>query len=315
MYKNILKDFLFFFQFFHIIQASFLLSGLKTFNNFLYLSRYKEFNIQNKTNTCSLSKGPNCFFTEKQYISTYKEMNKEEKIFFEDWNKSFKLSEKYGLNNSYYFYRNKTLEYLLKNKQEIDKEQNSKGEVFKYLLTFDFFDESTKKKDIYFEESEKKIFYNQEIIIDIKGKLRLSYDKDESEAYLKAINVDYPSNTYGIIESKYISISFKGKLFICDFVYIKPHNERAKKESIYFVGYIGNKVVFTQSFSDNKKRNEKWLKVHFQTSTPINNLIISGSYDIDNIAFTFPNKNYDFSNLYDIYGHTNKANLIKDEDI
>ena len=144
--------------------------------------------------------------------------------------------------------------------------------------------------------------------------MRLSYDKDESEAYSKEINPDYPSKTYWIIESEFISISSQGKLFICDFLYIKAHDEK-KKENIYFFGYRGSQVIFAQSNADNKKRNEKWIKVHIQNSISINTLIISGSYDIDNLSFTFPNKIYDNSNLYRSNKNKNVAKLIKDEDI
>ena len=309
------KKFIFLFIFFQISGASFILSGIKTLNNFLYLSRYKKYNQQNKTDSCSFSDGHFCYFTEKKYMYNYNKIKEYKNILYEDWNKSLDISDKYGLKKIYYYYRNKTEEYLLKYYNEIDKEQNSKGEIFKYLLTFDFCDEKTKNKDIYYNENKKIVFYNEEIIIDIKGKLRLSYDKDESEAYLQTLNIDYPTTTFGIIESKFISVSFQGKLFICDFLYIKPHDEKSKKESIYFFGYIGKQVVFSQNYSDNKKRNEKWLKVHFQSSIPINNLIISGPYDIDNLSFTFPHEHYDYSNLYDIYGKNNKVKLIKDEDI
>lgn len=39
---------------------------------------------------------------------------------------------------------------LKKSPKKIDKEQNSEGETFKYLMTFDTFDEYTIKKDNYF---------------------------------------------------------------------------------------------------------------------------------------------------------------------
>ena len=164
-------------------------------------------------------------------------------------------------------------------------------------------------------EKLSEIFYNQEIIIDITGKLKLSYDKDISEAYLQIINKDYPSTTFGIIESKFIRISFRGKAFICDYLYIKAQNKKSKSEQINFYGYIGNKLVYNYNYQDNKERNEKWLKVYFPNHTPINILVISGPYDIDNIFFTFLNKKYDESNLYNIYNHKSKQEIINDEDI
>ena len=41
--------------------------------------------------------------------------------------------------------------------------------------------------------------------------LKLTYDKDESEYYLTVIDKDYPTTTFGTIESKYISITFDFK--------------------------------------------------------------------------------------------------------
>ena len=314
MFINKTKNYIFLFFFFHINIASYILSGIKTLNKFLYLSRFKNYYKQSKTNTCSLSDNSNCYYTEKNYISNIDIANNYDNVMIEDWNGLIEKIELYGINNIYFYYINKTKEYLLKNKNEIDRDQNSQGEKFNYLLTFNNYDEITKSKDIYYEEieSEKQVFYNKEIIIEIKGKLRLSYDKDVSEAHLQILNIDYPSNTYGFIESKFISISFQGKFFLCDFVYIKAHNKKDRKESIYFLGYIGNRAIFSQSYTDNKKRNEKWLKLGLQTTIPINLLVISGPYDIDNFSFTFPNKEYDDTNLYRI---NNYENLINDEDI
>ena len=314
MFINKPKNYIFLLFFFHINLATYILSGIKTLNKFLYLSRFKNYYKQSKANTCSLSDGSNCYYTENKYISNIDKRNNYENIMIEDWSKLIEEIELYGINNICFYYLNQTKEYLLKNKDKIDKEQNSQGEVFNYLLTFDNFDEITKSRDIYYEEieSEKKIFYNREIIIEIKGKLRLSYDKDESEAHLQVLNLDYPLNTYGFIESKFISISFQGKFFLCDYVYIKAHDKKARKESIYFLGYIGNKAIFSQSYTDNKKRNEKWLKLGLQTTIPINLLVISGPYDIDNFSFTFPNKEYDDASLY---RNNNYENLFNDEDI
>ena len=314
MFINRPKNYILLFFFFHINLATYILSGIKTLNKSLYLSRFKNYYKQSKVNTCSLSDNSNCYYTEKNYISNINKRNNYENVMIEDWNKLIEEIELYGINNIYFYYLNQTKEYLLKNKDKIDKEQNSQGEVFSYLLTFDNYDEITKSKDIYYEEieSEKKIFYNKEIILDIKGKLKLSYDKDESEAHLQVLYMDYPLNTYGSIESKFISISFQGKFFLCDYVYIKAHNKKDRKESIYFLGYIGNRAIFSQSYADNKKRNEKWLKLGLQTTIPINLLVMSGPYGVGDFSFTFPNKEYDDTNLY---RNNNYENLINDEDI
>ena len=301
--------------FFNLNQSIYILPGLKTLNKFLYSSRYKEYNNQNKTKSCSFNDGPNCFFTENKYVQNFNKMNSGD-IINKEWANFYNKTLEYEYQDILAYFYNHTNNYIKKNTKKVDKEQNSEGEVFKYLMTFDNFDEYTIKKDTYFDgKLNKNIFFNNEINININGKLKLSYDKDESEYYLTVIDKDYPSNTFGIIESNFISISFEGKVFVCNFFYIKAHNKKNKNEQIYFYGYVGNKIVYTYSYNDNKERKEKWLKVFFPTPTPINLLVISGPYDIDNVSFTFPNKKYEDSNVYNMYNYKNKKTLINDEDI
>lgn len=300
---------------FKLNNAIYISSGIKTLNKFLFSSRYKEYYNQNKINVCSLKDGPNCFFAENKYIKNFQIINKND-VINKEWANFYNKTKNNEYEQILHFLNNYTNNYIEKNSKKLDKEQNSQGEAFIYLMTFDNFDEYTIKKDTYFDERlETKIFFNNEITVDIKGKLKLSYDKDESEYYLKVIDQNYPSKTFGIIESNYISISFGGKAFICNFFYIKAHDKNNKSEQIYFYGYIGDRVVFSYSYNDNKERKEKWLKVFFPMVTPINKLLISGPYDIDNISFTFPNKKYHDSNLYNLYNYKNKKILIKDEDI
>ena len=311
MFKYNSKIFIFIFAFIRLNIATFILSGIKTFNKFLYLSRIKKYYKQNKTKSCSLRDGTNCLFTEKKYLSESNDNDERNNILLDNWNNSFKNIYKYGFLKLIYFYENMTKEYLLKNFNKIDKEQNSLGQASNYLLSFDDYDDITQNKDIYLEGNKKIIIYNQEFIIEIIGKLRLSYDKDISEIYLNQIHEDYPSTTFGIIESKFISISFQGELFICDFIYIKAHDEQSKTELLYLIGYFGNKIAFNKSYKDDKKRNEKWLKIFLKPAIPITTLVIYGQIDIDNISFTFPDK------IYEIRADNvkNEVKLINDEDI
>ena len=314
LYQFKFKVFLFLILYCKINKAIYILSGLKTLNKFLYNSRFKNYYIQKKGNSCSFSEGPNCYFSEKKYIQNYEQIKNYDWV-NNGWVNFYNKTQNYDYKKILELYYINIKRYLEKNSRQIDKEQNSQGEVFKFLMTFDYFDEYTIKEDIYYNENLRKIFYNKEFIIDIKGKLKLSYNKDESEYYLNSINKDYPSNTYGIIESDHISISFRGKVFVCNYFYIKAHDEKSKSKQIFFYGYVGNRVVYTYSYQDNKKRNEKWLKVFFPSPTPINKLIISGPYDIDNISFTFPNKKYEDSNIYTMYNFKNIKKIIEDEDI
>ena len=294
-------------------KAIYINSGIKLLNKFLYSSRYKTYDNQTKINSCSLIDGPNCYFTEKKYINN-KSNNKD--YINGEWTNFFNKTKNYEVHNILHYFINYTENYKLKNSNKSDEDQNSKDEVFKYLMTFDNFDKYTINKDIYFDEKiMKQIFFNKEIIMDIEGKLKLSYDKDVSEYYLNVIDKEYPSRTFGIIESNFISISFRGKAFICNFFYIKAHDEESKNKQILLYGYAGSKMIYSYSYTDNKKRREKWLKVFFPLSGPINKLIIAGPYDIDNISFTFPSKRYADSNLYEMYNYKTNKILVKDEDI
>jgi hypothetical protein len=310
----VFKLFFLFMICFQLNKTKYIYSGIKTINKFLYTTRFKYYKEQNDINTCSLSNGPNCYFTENKYIEKYNYIKTDNNI-NDEWIYFYNESHKYEYDEILQFFNNYTYNYIEKNKEKIDNEQNSKGEVLKYTITFDNYDKYTIEKDTYFDEKISKIFFNKEIIIDIKGKLKLSYDKDESEDYLVVIDKDYPSKTFGIIESEFISISFQGKVFVCNFCYIKAHDKKSRLKNIYFYGYAGNNVVYTYSYSDKQERREKWLKVIFTTLTPINKLLISGPYDIDNLSFTFPNKEFDFTDLYDIFPNKNIEKLINDEDI
>ena len=45
-------------------------------------------------------------------------------------------------------------------------------------------------------------------------------------------------------------------------------------------------MLYGYSYTDNKERKEKWLKVFFPSEVEVvDKLVISGPYDIDNISF------------------------------
>ena len=294
-------------------------SGLNTLNLFLYRSRISKYNEQSKKSICSLNDGPNCYFTEKKYIKHYlntKNENKNIKI-NDEWVYFFSKisSDKYNpiLNNLLKY----TTNYINLYSKEIDSKQNPPRKVLSIIMTFD--DETT-KKDMLLKRL-TNIFYNEKLIANFEGKLRLSNDEDlpdrdkDKKDEKDSENSDYPSELYGIIESEYISISFKGKKFICNFCYIKAHDEKSKLEEINFYGFLGDKMLYGYSYTDNKERKEKWLKVFFPEVIKIDKLVISGPYDIDNISFTFNYKtNFDEEEIYYMYNYKSKEILIEDEE-
>ena len=203
-----------------------------------------------------------------------------------------------------------TSNYINSYKNETDKEQTPENGKLFILMTFD--DETT-KENTYLEKL-TSVFYNERLIADFEGKLRLFDDHDLSEENTKIS--DYPSKLYGIIESESVSISFRGKLFLFKSAYIKAHNERSKSEEILFYGYLGEQIVYGYTFTDNEKRKQKWLKVFLNDNILINKLVISGPYDIDNIQFIFDYEtNVDEEEIYYIYNKKRIKKLVDNDKI
>ena len=314
-----MKKIFFLLYFINNIKSIYISSGIKSFNKFLYYSRISKYSEQNIDKICSISDGPNCFFTEKEYIKHYMLTRNENNINDKINNAWVKLYSKIP-KNEYKDILEKlefnTSNYINTYSNQIDEEQNPKNEIINLLMTFDTFDVDTLKGDIYLEEKMGKIIYNENVIADIKGKLLLKYDNDKSENDLKNKIQDYPTNTYGVIESDFITISFRNKLFSVNFFYIKGHDEYSKYEPINFYGYLNDQLVYSYTYTDNKKRKEKWLKVGFPDKILVDKLLVSGTYDIDNISFHFPNSvNVDANEIYNMYNYKNIKTLVKNEDI
>lgn len=317
-YKNGIKIYFILFFLLNLNKCLYLQSGIKSLNKFLYYSRVSKYYYQNKKKTCSLSEGPNCYFTENDYAKHYIKTNNENKnvTINNEWVKLFSKIPKNKYKKMMLKLYNYTKNYIKIYSKEIDEEQNPQNIIFQVLVNFDVFDIDTIKHDIYLEEKMGKIIFNEEIIADIKGKLKLSYDNDKSEKEIRLKDKDYPATTYGTIESDYISISFGGKLFECNFLYLKAHGPKNEKNEILFYGYLGDRLMFSYNFIDQEKRKEKWIKVSFPEIISIDKLLILGYYDIDNLSFTFPNIfNFDQDEIYNMYNYKSFQILVSNDDI
>ena len=97
-------------------------------------------------------------------------------------------------------------------------------------------------------------------------------------------------------------------------MFIRPQNEKNKSEKINFYGYLGDKIVYGYSYSDNTRKENNWLKVFSHTNIPADKLIISGPYEIDNIHFTFYYEtNVDYNDIFNMKKEDKK--LIDDDEI
>lgn len=257
------------------------------------------------------------FFFRKKYINHYLKTNNEDKntIINDEWvyfyskiqNKNYEII----LNNLSKY----TTNYIDSYSEKIDSDQNPQTDYLGILMTFD--DDTTKKN--MFLKKLTNIFYNEKLIADFEGRLRLYDDEGLPEKDEKNTKYgdNYPSKLYGIIESEFITISFRGKFFICNYVYIRAHDEQSKLEEIKFYGFLGENIKFEYSYTDNKERKEKWLKVFFPSEVEVvDKLVISGPYDIDNISFTFLYKiNVDEEENYYLYNHQKVEKLIENDDL
>ena len=291
----------------------YLSSGIKSLNKFLYLSRISKYYNQTKYSTCSLNDGPNCYFTEKKYVKHFLETNNENKNIKIN-NEWVKLYSKIHNNNYKTILQNLSRyssDYINSYSNKIDKAQNPEREELGIIITFD---DDTTKKDMYLEKL-SNVFYNERLIADFHGKLKLSDDKGEIKD--KDFELfEYPSKLYGIIESEYITISFRGKLFSINYCFIRAHNDQGDSEEIQFYGYQGDKVLYGYTYTDDKKNGDKWLLVTFPEKILADKLVISGPFDIDNISFTFKYEiSTDFEDLYYMYNNQKVEELIDNNDL
>lgn len=303
--------------------CTYISSGITTLNKFLYFSRISTYQNQSKTNSCSLNDGPNCYYTENSYLNNYMK-NKEENIeamINNDWITFFSNnSKKDNYENLMNNIHQQSIKYIQSISEQKDSEQNPGSEKLEIIMTFD--DETT-KKGMYLEKL-MNVFYNEKLIAEFQGRLRLSSDDDgvtqNTEDKKNNNFLKYPSKLYGIIESEFVSITFRGKLFTCNYLYIRIHNEgeegKKKEKEIQFYGYLGSKVVYGYTHSSKNNEDENWTFIAFPKKMIIDKLIISGPYEIDNIGFTFHyGVNVDPNDIYYMYNYQKTEKLIDIGDI
>mgnify|MGYP006916265295 CR=1 FL=1 len=284
-------------------------SGMNSLNNFLYLSRISKYYNQSKKSSCSLNDGSECYFTANRYIKDILK-TRYDKLIGHEWIKLYSEIEDFDYDEVLYHLSNQTSKYKKLFSNEHDKDQHPSDEKLNIIMTFD--DETT-KSNMYLEEL-TAIFYNEKLIAKFEGQLRLSDEYKDLSKTPKLPN--YPSKLYGVIESDSVSITFEGKLFIFNGIYVRAHDEENKSDKINFFGYVGEQIVYGYSYSD-KNRNEKnWIKVLSHTNIPTDKLVISGPYDIDNIEFTFYYEtNVEVKDIIEMKNEKRGKLLIYDDEI
>ena len=289
-------------------------SAINSLNKFLYLSRISNYYNQSKMGSCSLSNGPNCFFSEKKYANDFL-VSKQENNYYDMNNEWVEFSSRIPENKLKTIFKNlskKISSYIELYSKEKDTAQNPPTDILNIIMTFD--DDTTYKGQYLTKLT--NTFYNEKLIAEFTGQLKLADNADLKEKKGKNIEFNYPSKLYGVIESESVSISFRGKIFVCNSFYIKPHDEKSKLEEMRIFGYLEEKVVFGYSFSDKTKREQLWQKVVFPESIVIDKLVIFGPYDIDNISFTFHYQIYvNDKEIYYMYNDKKTEKLVNNDDL
>ena len=276
-------------------------SGASQFQNFIYHDRLKLYSKQNRTQKCSISNGPNCLF-----LNNYQHEN-------ENWQNIINETKK---NNITYkklssFLRIKNKNYIQKYSSQNDTEQTPPSITLKLGLTFESYDEMTMKNDVYAYPLKHVKYFVDVIPIEIYGKLKLRYSKDNIKVKKGS---DYPSGTYAIVESNNVSIKLGGKNFICTHFYIRTKNIDLKT-SANVIGYLNGKEMYSTEKALSSFEDKTWVKVTLPNKK-IDVLTIPKGFEYDSFSFIIETYNQYDINVH-FYRNSNKKyeELVTDLDI
>ena len=256
--KSIITLF-FYFSYFININATIISEGYHFFDIFYYRDIYKNYIKQKKSNKCSIEEGPNCIFIESKNKN---DIAKELKSIYPDKDEFFKESEENIFSNL----KERT---KLISKDEKDKEKELLDEllslntqnVISLYLTFESYDEITKKGDIYAPETIDNQYETGRLTLTIVGKLRLSQKnaKQYENPTPKSLKDEGPKGSYAFVESKEVIFKFNTKSSISS-VYIKKNKYNIENKNFYLYGYKnGKKQVITKL---QNVPSDHWIKVN-----------------------------------------------------
>ena len=248
--------FILYISYFIKINTIIISEGYHFFDIFYYKDIYKSLTKQKKSNKCGIEDGPNCLFIEGKNKN---EISKELKNIYPDEDNFFQETPE---------------NILLKLKEEAKKistkeKESIEDEVFSFdspyimslYLTFESYDELTKKGDIYAPETIDTVYDVGRITLNIIGKLRLSHKNSEKFENLlpKSVKEEGPKGTYAFVESKEVILKFSSKSSVSS-VYIKKNSYNTENKSFYLYGYKeGKKQIITKI--QNVPSNQ-WMKVN-----------------------------------------------------
>ena len=300
---------------FHLISLNEINEEHRVFDKFYIGNVYTKYKNQEKYKKCSFEDGPFCFQIDKYYyysgnnITDHHLINSQGIYYnYLNLNNDFKYNESFSMDNISNYYINESQKYIKDNipKSNINDSPQMKLRMY---LTFQSFDSETKYNDILMPETKVFSFQVSQIILKTQGKLRLRYNR-ESFSYKQPS--DYPSNTYGIIESKELFLIFN-TIVEMEYFYIRSHKK--SNTNLYTEIQTFKEDTLVYSTRIHLSNNRIWTKVSFP-GILFDTLKIPGGNEIDNLLFTCMTKNqYNVEIHFYSLNDNKKIDLIKESDL
>ena len=256
--KSIIILFLYI-SYFININTTIITEGYHFFDIFYYRDIYKNYIKQKKSNKCSIEEGPNCIFIESKNKN---DIAKELKDIYTDKDEFFNDSDENIFSNL-----KERSKLISKDGKDKEKEilddflsLNSQNIISLYL-TFESYDEITKKGDIYAPETIDNQYESGRLTLTIVGKLRLSQknSKQFENPIPKSLKDEGPKGSYAFVESKEVIIKFNSKSSISS-VYIKKNKYNINNKNFYLYGYKnGKKLTITKI---QNVPGDHWIKIN-----------------------------------------------------
>lgn len=318
-----------FFVLCHVILSTFLRERKKIFDKFFYHELYSQYIEQYHKKQCDMTQGPDCFMTDSYFYQN--EADFEEQIFNDYLNISTELysldsienltldDKKDTTKNSLFDYPNQYTLPLHSILNDIKNHYTEEIEAFYSLnanspstykkpssisyslfLTFESYDQETRTHDIYMPQEKAVQFYYSTLIMTFIGSLRLRYASESLNILNDGGN--YPSKTYGIIESNELFIKFN-KEVTCTFFYLRNQNKgnnQNKRDMIE--AYLNEHIIYSSTLPMTSSKT--WMQFNFP-NIKFNKIRFPGGIEIDNLLFV-----HETYNQFNVEVHFNNLNLL-----
>ena len=242
-------------SYFISINSTIIREAYHFFDIFYYKDIYKSLAKQKKSNKCSIEDGPTCLFIEGKDKN---EIAKELKNLYPDKDTFLQETQE----NILLKLKEETKKISEKESESIEDEvfQFDSPYVMSLYLTFESYDELTKKGDMYAPETIDTQYDVGRITLNIIGKLRLSQKNAEKyeNPLPKSVKDEGPKGTYAFVESKEVIVKFSAKSSVSS-VYIKRNSYNTEAKTFYLYGYKdGKKQIITKL---QNVPSDQWIKV------------------------------------------------------